>query len=62
MDITVKGWQCDLCKEKFYEKDFGYNAQYSVEITRLTGPDYDGFEGRINQVCISCVRRMLGLK
>ena len=61
MDITIKGWQCDLCKEKFYETSYGYRAKYSVEIERIDGPDFDGLGGKIEQVCISCVRRMLDL-
>jgi hypothetical protein len=32
MDITKKGWKCDICGTEFYEDLCGFKNVYSIEV------------------------------
>ena len=57
MDITRKGWKCDICEEEFFEQDSGFNAKYSVEIVAYQAFN-NGSNNEYTEICYKCVEKI----
>jgi len=55
MDITKKGWKCDICEEEFFEQDCGYKAKYSIETGSYEAVNNDS-NNEYSEVCFKCIK------
>jgi hypothetical protein len=56
-DITMKGWRCDACSQKYNECDAGYASRFTITI-ESHDPYHSVMSRKLDDVCLDCAEKI----